>query len=155
MFRRLSRVNTIYVNSVSFSSTFEIGDSKYITPVMRALAVKREFPLFFSNEGNFNEYSVFTRPIPQVPTEEIFNMTVSNEAPSINVNSIRVTGISSSSVVHIGSTNLINAEARIKHIRQLLRQPGDESTQLSEPMEDTANPEEVSEQTIDSTEEGG
>jgi spore germination protein PE len=119
MFRRLSNVGTIYVNSISFSSIFEIGDSKYITPFSKALAVKREIPLIFSNEGRFDEYSVFTRPIAQVPIEEPMNMAVFNEKPIIHVNSIRVSGIASSSVVQIGSTDTIQSEARIKHIRQL------------------------------------
>jgi spore germination protein PE len=128
MFRRLSVVESIYVNAVSISSVFEIGDSSHITPVMRALAVKREYPLFFSNEGNFSEYSVFTRPIPAVAIDEPLNMAVFNEKPTIKVSSIRVTGASSSSVIHIGSTNNIRAEARIKHIRQLLQQPEDVPT---------------------------
>ncbi|MFC4322320.1 spore germination protein GerPE [Litchfieldia salsa] len=127
MFRRLSVVESIYVNSVSFSSVLQIGDSSHITPVTQALAVKREYPLFFSNEGNFNEYSVFTRPIPAVSIEESFNMATFNEKPNIKVNTIRVTGASASSVIHIGSTNNIRAEARIKHIRQLLDQPEDMS----------------------------
>ncbi|MBD8067595.1 spore germination protein GerPE [Bacillus sp. PS06] len=141
MFRRLSIVEAIYVNSVSFSSIFEIGDSRYITPVMKALAVKREHPILFTNEGNFNEFSIFTRPIAQVATPEVINMAVFNEKPSINVKTIRVTGVSSSSVVHIGSTNMIRAEARIKHIRQLRRQPDDVPTLQSDELPNNQNQE--------------
>ncbi len=126
MYRRISMVGGIYVNAISFSSLLEIGDSKYITPVMQALAVKREYPLIFTNEGSFREYSIFSRPIPRLPMDDPFAMAIFNEKPTINVSTIRVTGVSSSSVVHIGSTDTINAEARIKHIRQLLRQPDDE-----------------------------
>ena len=126
MFRRFSQVGTIRVTAVTFSSILEIGDSNNITPSVKALAVQREFPLFFSNEGGIDYFSIFTRPIPKVTFNETITMATYNDNPFINVNKIRVHGVSSSSVFHVGSTNVINAEARIKHIRQLLRQPSQE-----------------------------
>ena len=122
MLRRVSNVGSVTVTSISFSSILEIGDSKQITPFSQALAVKREYPLFFSNEGNFGEFSVFTRPIANVPITETLNMAVFNENPRIDVDHVRVLGIASSSVVQIGNTDIIKAESRIKHIRQLQRQ---------------------------------
>ncbi|MCA1030977.1 spore germination protein GerPE [Bacillus timonensis] len=121
MLKRLSKVKTTYVNSISISSVLQIGDSHKITPYSRALAVQREYPLIFTNEGDFNEYSVFQRPLPMPPITEDFPMMITNTNPVINVGHVRVTGISASSVVQIGSTNHIEAETRVKHIRQLLR----------------------------------
>ncbi|MCH1625825.1 spore germination protein GerPE [Ferdinandcohnia quinoae] len=120
MMNRLSVVDFIYVNSIAFSSILEIGDSKKITPVSTALAVQREVPLFFTNEGNFSAYSIFSQELPKVTITENMNMNICNQNPIIKVNSIKVTGLSSSSVMQVGSTEIINAEARLKHIRKLL-----------------------------------
>ncbi|MBM7620698.1 hypothetical protein JOC95_002553 [Bacillus tianshenii] len=57
-------------------------------------------------------------PIPIV--NENVQMCVNNVNPNIFVNRIKIKGISSSSVLQVGSTNTIFAEAKIKHIRQLL-----------------------------------
>jgi len=122
MLRRVSNVVSIDVTSLSFSSILEIGDSKQITPYSQALAVKREYSVFFSNEGNFEEYSVFTRPIANIPITETINMAVHNHNPRIDVESVKIIGIASSSVVQIGTTDIIRAESRIKHIRHLRSQ---------------------------------
>ena len=126
MFRRFSQVGTIKVTAVTFSSIFEIGDSNNITPSVKALAVRREVPIFFSNEGGFDQFSIFTRPLPKVAVNESVTMATYNNKPFINVNMIRIHGVSSSAVFQVGSTNVINAEARVKHIRQLLSQPTQE-----------------------------
>jgi spore germination protein PE len=119
MLRRLSVVNNIYVNSLGLGSVFQIGDSTNIRPLSRALAVQREYQLFYDEEGNF-EYPVFTKPIPQPLFFEKVYMAEMNEKPTIKVNNISVTAVSSSGVVQIGSTGDISSESRIKHIRQLL-----------------------------------
>jgi spore germination protein PE len=126
MFRRFSQVGTIKVTGLTFSSVFEIGDSSKISPISKALAVRREVPIFFSNEGGLDQFSIFTRPLPKVAVNEIVTMATYNNKPFINVNAIRIHGVSSSAVFQVGSTNVINAEARVKHIRQLLRQPTQE-----------------------------
>ncbi|MGN7296843.1 spore germination protein GerPE [Fredinandcohnia aciditolerans] len=118
--QRISVVDLIYVNSVSFSSILEIGDSKKITPVSQALAVQREVPLFFTNEGDFSQYPIFSRKLPIVKVTESVNMEIFNQNPVIKVNSIKVTGVSSAAVMQIGSTETIHTESKVKHIRKLL-----------------------------------
>jgi spore germination protein PE len=117
---RISAVNTIKVNSLAFSSTVLIGDSTEITPVSRALAVQREAQIFYENEGDFASFPIFSQPIPKPEITERITINRINQSPIINVNHVKVLGISSSSVFQVGSTKIINAEARVKHIRQLL-----------------------------------
>lgn len=118
MLSRMSQVDYLTINSVSASSLCQVGDSTHMVLRTRALAVKREFPFFYGNEGSFDDYNVFSEPIPQ-PTIETINMQVNNVTPFIKVNRIDIKGCSFSSVIHIGSTCTLDAEARIKHIRQL------------------------------------
>lgn len=118
--QRISVVDLIYVNSFSFSSIFEIGDSKKITPVSQALAVQREVPVFFTNEGDLSKFPIFSRELPKVKVTETINMNIFNQNPIIKVDSIRVNGVSSAAVMQIGSTETIHAESRVKHIRKLL-----------------------------------
>ncbi|WP_350019808.1 spore germination protein GerPE [Priestia flexa] len=118
MLSRMSQVDHLTINSVSSSSVCQIGDSTQIVLKTRALAIKREFPFFYGREGNFDDYDVFNEPIPQ-PLIEAVNMQVTNLAPIIKVNRINIKGCSFSSIIHIGSTCTLDAESRIKHIRQL------------------------------------
>ena len=120
MLRRLSIVDNIHIDSVGISSTFQVGDSVNIKPFARVLAIHREFPFFYENEGDFDEYSVFTEEIPRPILDEDISMAVYNEKPSIKIHNIKVLAISTASVVQIGANETIDAEVRIKHIRQLL-----------------------------------
>ncbi|MFC0470358.1 spore germination protein GerPE [Halalkalibacter kiskunsagensis] len=119
MFKRTSSVKTISVTDVSLGSIFEIGDSCHIKPRSKALAVQREYELFFGDEGNFEAFPIFTKPLPKSIIDENVNFTKHNDSPFIYVNHIDVTSCSASGVLHIGSTKTIDAEARVKHIRQL------------------------------------
>ncbi len=120
MFRRLSTVNNIYVNSVGLGSVVQIGDSTQLRPFSRALAVQRETQIFYGVEGNLDEYPVFTKPLVQPRFYETLNMVEHNLRPAIKVNNIKVTAVSASGIIHIGSTENISSESRVKHIRQIL-----------------------------------
>ena len=124
MINRTSIVKTIHVNFVS--AIFEIGDSQTIKPRTKALAVQRQYELFFGDEGNFNKYPIFTKPIPKPIMDEPITFTRYNKSSAIHVNNIDITSVAASGVIHIGSTKTIDAEARIKNIRQLL---GESDTQ--------------------------
>lgn len=117
---RISNVNEINVHSLAFSSHFVIGDSCFINARSKALAVKREFPRFYGKEGSFSEYPIFSMENPIPIVNENVQMCVNNVNPNIFVNRIKIKGISSSSVLQVGSTNTVFAESKIKHIRQLL-----------------------------------
>jgi spore germination protein PE len=120
MYHRTSVVPNIYINSLSFSTVFEIGDATKINTNSIAIAVQREYPLFLENEADFSLYRVFSENIPSPIIDEVVHSTFIHENPIIKVGSLNVTGASNASVIQIGSTSQITAEARVKHIRQLL-----------------------------------
>ncbi|MBM7659815.1 spore germination protein PE [Bacillus mesophilus] len=120
MYRRTSIVPNIYINSLAFSSVFEIGDADTIQANSRAIAVQRQFPLFVEGEADFSDYQIFSEPIPSPDPDETVSTTFIHENPVIKVQSMYVIGVSNSSVIQVGSSRSVNAEARVKHIRQLL-----------------------------------
>lgn len=125
MLQRTSVVDILKINSSSFASTIQLGDSQMINGVSRALAVQREADVFFGNEGNFSAYSVFTEPIPFQPITENITKVTHNLKPLIKVNKISILAMSSSSILQVGNSVNVSLEARIKHIRQLFHK-GDE-----------------------------
>jgi spore germination protein PE len=120
MLQRITCVDHIKIDSVSFSSIFQIGDSEQIQAFSRALAVQREAEIFFDNEGNFDAFSVFSEAIPFQPADEEIVFSTHNLNPVLKVRNIDILGASSSSIVHLGNSCNIAMEARVKHIRQLL-----------------------------------
>lgn len=126
---RTSYVQSIHVDTVSFASIIQLGDSTMINGFSRALAVQREAELFYGNEGNFSVYPIFSEPIPVPPITENLSMQINNTlSSSIKVNNINIIGISSSSVLHVGNSETVQMEVRIKHIRQLLDVDGEDKT---------------------------
>ncbi len=120
MTRRTSMVNYTKVINVSLSSIFHIGDSAQITPRARALAVQRQLQLFYANEGNFSQFPIFTMELPKPTVQETVTINRYNPSAFIKVNRINVTSVAAASVYQIGSTNFIESESRVKHIRQIL-----------------------------------
>lgn len=121
MLQRISCVDQIKIDAVSFSSILQIGDSEQIQALSRALAVQREAEVFFDNEGNFAAFPIFSETIPFQPAvEENVVFSTHNLNPVLKVRNIDILGASSSSVVHLGNSCNIAMEARVKHIRQLL-----------------------------------
>jgi len=128
MFQRTSWVDRVNVNIVSFSSVVQLGDSCIINGFSRALAVQREADIFFGNEGNYANYPVFYKTIPLPVINESFTFLRHNLNPLIKVKNIDIIGISSASMLHVGNSNHVSEEVRVKHIRQLLSR-GDEQGQ--------------------------
>jgi spore germination protein PE len=120
MLKRTSIVNHTKVINVSLSSVFQIGDSAQITPRSRALAVQRQLQLFYGNEGNFEQFPIFTIELPKPNWQENITIGRYNPSPFIKVNRINITSVAAASIYHIGSTNYVDSESRVKHIRQLL-----------------------------------
>ncbi|UCZ51456.1 spore germination protein GerPE [Bacillus shivajii] len=120
MEKRMSIVHNLNVIDVTSSSILQIGDAKFITPFSRAIAVQREIETFYGAEGNFDLFPIFKMEIPQPSVVESINIQRKNETPFIKVRSIHITSVAASSVCQIGSNRLIDAESRVKHIRQLL-----------------------------------
>ncbi|WP_078408626.1 spore germination protein GerPE [Priestia abyssalis] len=118
MVKRMSCVNHINITSMDLSSILQIGDSCHIIAKAKVLAVQREHPFFFAQEGRFEDYLTFTEELPVQPLEFI-NMRTVHEVPAIKINHIDILGVSTSSLAHIGSTETFSAESRVLHIRQL------------------------------------
>lgn len=120
MLQRTSFINHMDVKVASFSSILQVGDSCIINGFSRALAVQREVEIFNGNEGNFAVYPIFSEPIPFLPISENVTYLTHHFYPVIKVNKLHVIGFSSASILHVGNSQHISMEARIKHIRQLL-----------------------------------
>ncbi|MFC3883672.1 spore germination protein GerPE [Bacillus songklensis] len=119
MQKRMSCVNKLDIITILFGSICQIGDSVCVDANSKVLAVQREYPLFYGREGRFEDYTVFREPFTP-PKPRFINMCVQNEIPVIKVNNIKLTALSTSSIVHIGSSETVNMEARVKNIRQLI-----------------------------------
>ncbi|MCM3595325.1 spore germination protein GerPE [Metabacillus idriensis] len=120
MINRLSIVNKAYVDSIGLSSIFQIGDSVDIVPRVKVYAVQREAEIELGSEGDLKQYNIYSELLPKPLITENIQTAFFHENPTIKVGAVKVTSISSSSVVHFGSSNTISAESRVKHIRQLL-----------------------------------
>ncbi|KAA6453392.1 spore germination protein GerPE [Bacillus swezeyi] len=121
MIARTSHVKFLKVHSVGITSTLQIGDAEELFLKSKDLAVQRYLSLFFGNEGSLNQedFQLYQQPIPQLLPETGVSSAFFNEIPAIRVRAVKVTGISSSSVVQVGSTRRIISDARVKHIRKL------------------------------------
>lgn len=120
MLQRTSFINYMDIKVASYSSILQVGDSCIINGFSRALAVQREVEAFYENEGNFSVYPVFSEPIPFLPITENVTYISHHLNPVIKVNKLHVIGFSAASILHVGNSQHISMEARIKHIRQLL-----------------------------------
>ena len=136
MLQRTSVVDHLRLNIASFSSTIEFGDISYYQAFSRALAVQREKKIFFGGEGSFEQYPIFSEPIPIPPITENINIMYHQVKPVIKVKNIDITAVSASSLLQVGSTRNIYAETRIKHIRQIENHSEDLKNQTIIPLED-------------------
>jgi spore germination protein PE len=126
MLKRTSVVNAIKVNSASFASTIQLGDSRMVNGFSRALAVQREADVFFGKEGNFSKYPIFSEPIPLLPITDELTLSTHNTLPVIKVNTISILAMSSSAILHVGNSENVSMEARVKHIRQLFHKDNEQ-----------------------------
>lgn len=127
MLQRTSSVDQININTMSFSSVFEIGDSSFLKGFSRAIAAHRAVEYFHGREGSFAAYPIFSEPIPILPIEENVSIETTQLNPVIKVQNIDVIGVSAASIIHIGSSQHLSMEARVKHIRQLTPKNGDQT----------------------------
>ncbi|MDL4842867.1 spore germination protein GerPE [Aquibacillus rhizosphaerae] len=120
MNKRIANVKKASLNSLSYSSIFEIGDARTFTPKAFAIAVQKQGGVRTDEGFDFDRYEIFDRKIIETPFQQIpiQKKTVHHDS-TIYVNNIDITGVSASSMVQIGSLQTIDAEARIKHIRVL------------------------------------
>lgn len=67
MWRRNSFVQRIHVKSIEFSSVLEIGDSIQSVATSNVIAVQKEEEIFLENESDFQQFPIFSEPIPIPP----------------------------------------------------------------------------------------
>lgn len=123
--KRTSIVGDIDILGVTRSSIVHIGDTVCIRPRNRVLAVQRQKAVFQSNEGSFEQFPIFTTPIPIPEIVIPVTMCADNLQSVIQVGRVQILGISSSSIMQVGNSRNIDAEARIKNIRQFITEPED------------------------------
>ncbi len=129
--KRISVVKSLYIHSLLFSAISHIGDSYTLSPESKVFAVARELPVYHDIEDDLPDYPVFTEQIPIPEITEHVNVTIKNESPTITTGSISIIGVSTSAIVHIGSTEHIDAQSRIKHLRQFLTPPSETSEPIN------------------------
>ncbi|GGE72617.1 spore germination protein GerPE [Priestia taiwanensis] len=132
MFKRTSLVDGVIVNSFAESSICQIGDSNEIVAYDAVFALQRRFASFNGNEGTAEHEAISQKemPFPTYPDE--VRMAVFHEKPFIHVHRVRILGVSSSSLLHVGSTNRVFLQAKIKHIREYDILPGETNKQMAE-----------------------
>lgn len=122
MFKRISNVSYIHVNVAVSGSVVQIGDSKEIYGDAKALAVVREKPRFWGQEGDFQQFPIFTTPVPFTGDLQPLLMKKQNLSSQIRVGKVCIERISGASLLHIGSNEHANVESRLKYIRHIIKE---------------------------------
>jgi len=123
LYDRISQVKKIDVSVVTLGAILQVGDSIKLSPKSKVLAEQYTTPDFDEkNDGKYEQYSIFSKVIPQPKITESLQMNIINKSKVIKVNSVDILGLSSSGIVQIGSNIMMSPESRVKHIRHLHRQ---------------------------------
>ncbi|WP_309120455.1 spore germination protein GerPE [Paenibacillus sp.] len=117
---RDSVVGELFVASVSSASIVLIGDGRIGDSRARAIAVKREYPIYRGDEGSFERYPLFRAAIPEPPALYPADVRFVPERSRIVVGRVDVMAASASAIVQIGSNGDLANESRQKQFRQLL-----------------------------------
>ncbi|MEC5423658.1 spore germination protein GerPE [Virgibacillus sp. C22-A2] len=119
MQKRTAAVNNITANSIGFSSIFNIGDTAATNQKSRAIAVQQQGAVFHkAEEPQFDDYSLFKRRANWPKQASRATSATFHHSDVIHVNQVSLIGVSSSSVLQVGSINKIVTESRIKHFRK-------------------------------------
>lgn len=121
MYSRTSYVHSFTNLSLDTSSVIEMGDSEKIDAASNILAVQRDKAIFYENEFLFRDYTAFSEPLPLPCDEEPLAITTFHESNAIRVDKVTVSFAAASSVIHIGSSECMELETRVKNIRHLVR----------------------------------
>lgn len=116
--KRMVYVNEIDVISTLIASGLLIGDVYSIQPSSNAVAVQAEGPERLDEIIDFDQFDIFSRE-PSFFLQPVNLNAFSYSTKPINVNTVDITSISTSSVVQIGGVDHVHSRSRIKHIRRL------------------------------------
>lgn len=117
---RTSLVGQVFVDNVIFASSVFAGDMVEFSPKATVLAIQREVPNFYGDEGDLSHFPIFTADIPVPVRLTSTKLEIVQTSPFIRVGGVYIIAISTSALFHIGANRSIRAESRIKHIRHLL-----------------------------------
>ncbi|SDC77312.1 spore germination protein PE [Paenibacillus sp. UNCCL117] len=117
---RTSKVQAMKVYSIGYASALFIGDLQQFAPLTEALAIQREISRFRGDEGDLSAYPIFSVPIPQLQPIRVTRLSVNNVNPEICVSQVRILAVSTSSSFQVGSLGRMDAQSRIKNIREKL-----------------------------------
>lgn len=121
---RIAVTDVLQVDNVVFGSVCKLGDTVEVRPTSRVFALQRERPDFDGSEEKQAEAFMEEKtPIPTAEPDVRVNVRIRNEHPFIVVERIRVISASTAGVVHLGNCRTVEAESRVKHIRQFLTPP--------------------------------
>ncbi|WP_042224594.1 spore germination protein GerPE [Oceanobacillus manasiensis] len=117
---RLASVNQVRVNSVSFSGIFSIGDTETSEQISRGIALQKEGAYFTKkDELSFEDYSIFKME-PDLPAfKNKVHMKTYHHNDVIHVQGVNTIGVTTSSIMQIGSLRRIEAVSWLKHFRRL------------------------------------
>ena len=120
---RTSMVNEVKLNSLTSASVLRSGDTEKIESYAAVIAVQRESTIFGTFDLHFKDYDLFQQKVlvPVCPSMDV--KKTFNAVPFIKVGKVDIIGVSSSSVLHIGSVNKITLQSRVKHIRNYMKNP--------------------------------
>ena len=119
MLSRTSRVKQINVTSLVFSSSIQIGDTRFLDTAAQALAVQEASKCFSGDPELFQDYEVFNYRTPLPIIFENVSMTRTNKKSTIQVDVIDAIGVSSSSTLAVGNIDHTRLSSRILNIRRL------------------------------------
>ena len=119
---RISNVGSIHVTVVGNPAVFEIGDSQQLNPCSYAIAVQRQQAIFREAEFNFRDYPLFSRRLLRPVVHEDIRIRTINDSPEIRVDKIKIFSVSSSSIIHLGSSQTLITDSRIKNIRHVFQE---------------------------------
>ncbi|GAA0301049.1 spore germination protein PE [Gracilibacillus halotolerans] len=116
MDKRATRIRYLDVETVSFSSIVQIGDSRSVKPSADILAVQKSGQPPSDLGFAWDRYPIFqTKLLPKIRTNIIDGDHF--HASDIKIRKVDVLGVSASSIIHVGNTSHVNSLARTKHIR--------------------------------------
>jgi spore germination protein PE len=120
---RTSIVDEIELNSLISSSVLQTGDTERVHSFSAALAIQRENAIYGAFNLSLSKYSIFSSEIETPTCPPVKVKTTFHARPIIHVGKIDILGISSASILHIGSAKSLNMQSRVKHVRNFLKHP--------------------------------
>ncbi|QKY68539.1 spore germination protein GerPE [Lentibacillus sp. CBA3610] len=121
MQKRTAAVSKINLNGLTYSAVFNIGDTTYAGPQSKGIAVQKEGAAFHEDDGiYFKDYSLFHREANWPPIAPTVEKNTVHHRDTIQVDSVRMIGVSQTAIFQVGSIDKVDSEARIKHLRRYL-----------------------------------